>query len=146
MQVQQHYVKPQPNELSETVLTDDCKQETGLQEEVIKNSHPLEHVLDEVGRLGKGGGVSKSHIQWNTSWTRWVDWGKGGGYQNLISSGTRSRRGEVYWEGGRGSSKLSSPGTRPRRGEVYWEGGGGRGAGGHQNCHPLEHVLDEVSS
>ena len=49
VQVQQHYVKPQPNELSETVLTDDCKQETGLQEEVIKNSHPLEHVLDEVG-------------------------------------------------------------------------------------------------
>ena len=46
--VQQHYVRPAPTELSETVLTDDCKLETGLQEENIKNAHPLEHVLDEV--------------------------------------------------------------------------------------------------
>lgn len=46
--VQQHYVKPQPNELSETVLTEDCKLETGLNEEVIKNAQPLEVVLDEV--------------------------------------------------------------------------------------------------
>ena len=46
--VQQHYVRPAPTELSETVLTDDCKLETGLQEENIKNAHPLDHVLEEV--------------------------------------------------------------------------------------------------
>ena len=54
--VQQHYVRPTPNELSETVLTDDCKLETGLQEENIKNAQSLEHVLDEVIGL---------FLQWN---------------------------------------------------------------------------------
>jgi len=46
--VQQHYVRPTPNELSETVITEECKLETGLDEEVIKNAHPLDHVIDEV--------------------------------------------------------------------------------------------------
>ncbi|VDI45110.1 epithelial splicing regulatory protein 1-like isoform X1 [Mytilus galloprovincialis] len=55
--VQQHYVKPQPNELSETVLTEDCKLETGLNEEVIKNAQPLEVVLDEFERFLSAKGV-----------------------------------------------------------------------------------------
>ncbi|KAK3085541.1 hypothetical protein FSP39_004993 [Pinctada imbricata] len=59
--VQQHYVKPQPNELSETVLTEDCKQETGLQEETIKNSQPMEHVLDEFDRFLSSKGVHPEH-------------------------------------------------------------------------------------
>lgn len=49
--VQQHYVKPHPNELSETLLTEDCKMETGLEEEAIKNSQPLEQVLEEVRQI-----------------------------------------------------------------------------------------------
>lgn len=49
--LQHHYVKPQPNEISETILTDDCKTQTGLEEEIIKNSQPLEHVLDEVSHI-----------------------------------------------------------------------------------------------
>ncbi|KAK3607377.1 hypothetical protein CHS0354_022538 [Potamilus streckersoni] len=59
--VQQHYVKPVPNELSETVLTDDCKIETGLQEETIKNSQSLEHVLDELDRFLQSKGVHPDH-------------------------------------------------------------------------------------
>lgn len=35
-------------EYCDSVLTDECKQVTGLDEEVIKNSQPLEQVLDEV--------------------------------------------------------------------------------------------------
>ena len=49
--IQHHYCRPTPTELSETVLTDDCKLETGLQEENIKNAHPLEHALDEVNTV-----------------------------------------------------------------------------------------------
>ena len=55
--VQQHYVKPQPNELSETVLTEDCKVETGINEDVIKNAQPLEVVLDEFERFLSAKGV-----------------------------------------------------------------------------------------
>ena len=46
--VQQHFVKPQPNELAETVLTEDCKTETGLDEELVKQAPPLDHALEEV--------------------------------------------------------------------------------------------------
>ncbi|KAH3779041.1 hypothetical protein DPMN_180520 [Dreissena polymorpha] len=46
--VQQHYVRPTPSELSETVITEECRLETGLDEEVIKNAHPLDHALEEV--------------------------------------------------------------------------------------------------
>lgn len=46
--MQQHYCRPTPNELSETVITEDCKQETGLDEDIIKNAQSLDHVLDEV--------------------------------------------------------------------------------------------------
>ncbi len=46
--MQHHYVKPQPNELSESLLTDDCKTETGLDENAVKNGQSLDHVLEEV--------------------------------------------------------------------------------------------------
>ncbi|GAB1600064.1 epithelial splicing regulatory protein 1-like isoform X4 [Argonauta hians] len=59
--LQQHFVKPQPNEISETLLTEDCKTETGLEEEVIKNSQPLEHVLDEMDRFLSAKGVHPDH-------------------------------------------------------------------------------------
>lgn len=49
--VQQHYVKPQPSETTETVLTEECKTETGLNEEAVKHSQPLEHILDEVSSI-----------------------------------------------------------------------------------------------
>lgn len=58
--VQQHYVRPTPNELSETVITEECKLETGLDEEVIKNAQPLDHVIDEVG--------IDSHSLWYKHW------------------------------------------------------------------------------
>lgn len=59
--LQHHYVKPQPNEISETILTDDCKTQTGLEEEIIKNSQPLEHVLDELERFLSAKGVHPDH-------------------------------------------------------------------------------------
>lgn len=59
--VQHHYVRPTPNELSETVLTDDCKLETGLQEETIKNAQSVEHVLDEFDRFLSAKGVHPEH-------------------------------------------------------------------------------------
>lgn len=47
--VQQNYVRPGiSQEYSDNILTDECKQVTGLDEVVIKNSQPLEQVLDEV--------------------------------------------------------------------------------------------------
>lgn len=49
--MQQHYVKPQPSETTETVLTEECKTETGLNEEAVKHSQPLEHILDEVSSI-----------------------------------------------------------------------------------------------
>ncbi|OWF42033.1 epithelial splicing regulatory protein 1-like isoform X1 [Mizuhopecten yessoensis] len=55
--VQHQYVRPQPTELSETILTEDCKLETGLDEDAIKNSQPLEHVLDEFERFLSAKGV-----------------------------------------------------------------------------------------
>lgn len=49
--LQQHFVRPTaPDDLiSETVLTEECKIQTGLPEDAIRNAQPLEHVLDEVG-------------------------------------------------------------------------------------------------
>ena len=46
--VQHHYVRPTADDLSETVLTEECRIQTGMNEEAIKNAQPLEHVLDEV--------------------------------------------------------------------------------------------------
>lgn len=49
--VQTHYVRPTTDDLSEPVLTDECKLETGLSEEAVRNAQPLEHVLDEFDRF-----------------------------------------------------------------------------------------------
>ena len=46
--LQSHYVKPQPNDLTETILTDDCKEETGLDENAVRSGQPLDFVLEEV--------------------------------------------------------------------------------------------------
>nr|KAG5707182.1 hypothetical protein BaRGS_017866 [Batillaria attramentaria] len=37
--LQSHFVKPQPNDLTETVLTDECKEETGLEENAAPASY-----------------------------------------------------------------------------------------------------------
>ncbi|XP_052815866.1 epithelial splicing regulatory protein 1-like isoform X2 [Mya arenaria] len=59
--VQQHYVRPTPSELSETVITEECRLETGLDEEVVKNAHPLDHALDEFDRFLVSKGVHPEH-------------------------------------------------------------------------------------
>ncbi|XP_052230014.1 epithelial splicing regulatory protein 1-like isoform X1 [Dreissena polymorpha] len=59
--VQQHYVRPTPSELSETVITEECRLETGLDEEVIKNAHPLDHALEEFDRFLVSKGVHPDH-------------------------------------------------------------------------------------
>ncbi len=46
--LQNHYVRPATDDISENVLTDECKLQTGLSEEAVKNGKPLEQVLDEV--------------------------------------------------------------------------------------------------
>ena len=46
--LQKHYVRPATDDISETVLTDECKVDTGLTEDVIKNAQSLEHVIEEV--------------------------------------------------------------------------------------------------
>ena len=47
--LQQHYVRPTKDDASnENVLTEECKAQTDLPEDDIKNGQPLEHVLDEV--------------------------------------------------------------------------------------------------
>ena len=61
--LQSHYVKPMPNELTETILTDECKEETGLDENAVRNGQPLEVVLEEVGSLV--GGLARGWVgQW----------------------------------------------------------------------------------
>ena len=47
--LQQHYVRPTADDISETVLTEECKIQTGLSEDAIRNAQPLEQVLEEVG-------------------------------------------------------------------------------------------------
>ncbi|XP_041376014.1 epithelial splicing regulatory protein 1-like isoform X2 [Gigantopelta aegis] len=59
--LQSHFVKPQPNELSESLLTEDCKTETGLDENVIKNGQPLDQVLEELDRFLVAKGVHPDH-------------------------------------------------------------------------------------
>lgn len=49
--VQQHYVKPSSQDYTDNVLSEECKQLTGLNEEHIKNAQPLEQVLDEVSKF-----------------------------------------------------------------------------------------------
>ncbi|XP_046354450.1 epithelial splicing regulatory protein 1-like isoform X1 [Haliotis cracherodii] len=59
--VQHHYVKPQPNELSETLLTEDCKTETGIDENAVKNGQSLDHVLEEFDRFLCAKGAHPDH-------------------------------------------------------------------------------------
>lgn len=46
--VQQTYVKPNFPDCSDSILSEECKQLTGLNEEHVKNAQPLEQVLEEV--------------------------------------------------------------------------------------------------
>ena len=44
-----HYVRPSSEDgISETVITEECKAQTQLPEDRIKNAQLLEHVLEEV--------------------------------------------------------------------------------------------------
>lgn len=52
LSVQEFYVRPTSgNDVTETVLKDECKQTTGLTESDVKNGQPLEQVLDELDRF-----------------------------------------------------------------------------------------------
>lgn len=55
--LQSHFVKPQPNDLTETILTDDCKEETGLDENAVRNGQHLDVVLEELDRFLVAKGV-----------------------------------------------------------------------------------------
>jgi len=46
--LQCHHVRPVTDDISETLLTEECKIQTGLSEEAIKHAQPLEQVLEEV--------------------------------------------------------------------------------------------------
>ena len=46
--LQFHHVRPVTDDISETLLTEECKIQTGLSEEAIKHAQPLEQVLEEV--------------------------------------------------------------------------------------------------
>lgn len=46
--LQQHYVRPTTDDISETVLSEECKIQTGLSEDAIRSAQPLEQVLEEV--------------------------------------------------------------------------------------------------
>jgi len=60
--LQQHYVRPTKDESSaENVLTEECKAQTGLPEERIKNGQPLELVLDEFDRFLSSKEVHPDH-------------------------------------------------------------------------------------
>ena len=41
-------MRPVADDISETVLTPDCKDQTGLHDDDIKNAQTLENVLEEV--------------------------------------------------------------------------------------------------
>lgn len=43
------------------MLTEECKTETGLNEEAVKHSQPLEHILDEFDRFLSSKGVHPEH-------------------------------------------------------------------------------------
>ena len=49
--LQVHYVRPTPDDdvtTFENILTEECRIQTNLPEDLIKNAQPLEHILDEV--------------------------------------------------------------------------------------------------
>lgn len=47
---QHHYVRPSPDDAidSDRILTEECRIQTGLNEDAINNAQTLENVLDEV--------------------------------------------------------------------------------------------------
>ncbi|XP_076449864.1 RNA-binding protein fusilli-like isoform X2 [Babylonia areolata] len=49
--LQSHYVKPQPNDLTETILSEECREDTGLDENAVRNGQPLDFVLEELDRF-----------------------------------------------------------------------------------------------
>ena len=49
--LQQHYVRPALEDIGENILTEECRIQTGLDEDAIRNAQPLEQVLDEVGTI-----------------------------------------------------------------------------------------------
>ncbi|XP_070189517.1 epithelial splicing regulatory protein 1-like isoform X2 [Littorina saxatilis] len=55
--LQSHYVRPTPTDLTETILTDDCKEETGLDENAVKSGQQLDIVLEELDRFLVAKGV-----------------------------------------------------------------------------------------
>lgn len=46
--VQLNTVKPHTADMNENVLSEQCRAEIGLTEEMVKNGQPLEHVLEQV--------------------------------------------------------------------------------------------------
>jgi len=59
--LQQHYVRPTADDISETKLTEDCKTTTGLSEDDFKNAQSLEHVLDELDRFLRAKEIHPEH-------------------------------------------------------------------------------------
>uniref|UniRef100_A0A1W7RAM2 Epithelial splicing regulatory protein 1 n=1 Tax=Hadrurus spadix TaxID=141984 RepID=A0A1W7RAM2_9SCOR len=49
--VQQHIVKPRCSDINDNLLSDICKNEIGLADDVIKNGQPLEQVLDQLDQF-----------------------------------------------------------------------------------------------
>jgi epithelial splicing regulatory protein 1/2 len=59
--LQQHYVRPTADDISETKLTEDCKAQTGLCEDDFKNAQSLEHVLDDLDRFLRAKEIHPEH-------------------------------------------------------------------------------------
>ncbi|KAL8593028.1 hypothetical protein ACOMHN_017958 [Nucella lapillus] len=55
--LQSHYVKPLPDEESETILTEECREVTGMDENDVRNGQPLDCVLEELDRFLMAKGV-----------------------------------------------------------------------------------------
>ncbi|XP_014675115.1 PREDICTED: epithelial splicing regulatory protein 1-like isoform X2 [Priapulus caudatus] len=51
--VQHSYVKPQTADINDVILTEDCRQQTGLQENAIKSAQPLEQVLEQFDQFAR---------------------------------------------------------------------------------------------
>ena len=65
--VQVHYVRPSPCDdvaaASDSVLTEECRIQTSLPEDAIRNAQPLELVIDEVSRTAS---TLPLHSDWIT--------------------------------------------------------------------------------
>ncbi|KAK2156341.1 hypothetical protein LSH36_216g07063 [Paralvinella palmiformis] len=55
------YVRPVEDDVMETALTEECKIQTGLNEDLIKNAQPLDQVLDEFERFIVQKGIHPEH-------------------------------------------------------------------------------------